>query len=639
MTSRPPTRTAVLGLAALGIVFGDIGTSPLYAINEVFYRSHALHRNHDDVLGAISLVVWTLVVVVTIKYVVVVLRADYEGEGGVFALLAQIRRHRTRFVVIVGGLLVVAAGLLFGDGMITPAISVLSAVEGLQVATPVFRSSVIPITIAVLIAVFLVQSRGTHRVGALFGPIMLVWFVVIALLGLRQISHTPDILHAWNPMYGLRTITSVSLRHLTALLGGVVLVVTGGEALFADLGHFGRRPIRLSWSAIVFPALLLSYLGQGAFVLSGHDRTQGSLFFSTVPRWGIYPMVVLATLAAVIASQALISAAFSLASQGMALNLIPQMRVIHTHEEHAGQIYVPTVNWALLVGCVLLVLAFRSSASLASAYGLAVAGVMVATTLAVIAVARHEWRWPRAVVLLSLAPLLAIDASFLVANSAKLFAGGWVPVTVGLVLFVVMMTWRWGRRQVSHAFLRLTTLTMRDIMDVKHWAPRTFPRSMIVLTIQHPRDLDDACPPILELFYRRFEQLPKHLILLTIRQVRRPYVPRERRYDVEVFENDRERDASLLSIAATFGFMESPDVEQVIADIAANDALTPGDDLSDWIIHAGKERVVMGDDQGFAARMRFGLFKALARNAEPSYYYFGLGEDTRLTVEYLPVKL
>jgi len=423
------------------------------------------------------------------------------------------------------------------------------------------------------------------------------------------------------------------------VMGSVFLAVTGAEALYADMGHFGRRPIQIAWTAFVLPALILNYLGQGAFVLSHQPRVGGSVFFSTVPRWGIYPMVVLATLAAVIASQALISAAFSLTSQGIALNLIPQMRVIHTHEEHAGQIYVPMINWSLLVGCVLLVLAFRSSANLAVAYGVAVAGVMVCTTLAVLAVALHEWRWRRGMAFAVLVPLIFVDVVFLLANSVKFASGGWLPVMLGLVLFATMMTWRWGRRQVSRAFLGHATLTMREILDIKHWSPRQFPRSMILLTVQHPRDLDDACPPILELFYHRFEELPKHLILLTIRQVRRPYVPEERRYDVEIFENDRDRDTSLLSIAASFGFMEAPDVEQVIADIAANDALTPGDDLSEWIIHAGKERVVIGEDKGLVARVRYALFKTMSRNAEPSSYYFGLGEDTRLTVEYVPVKL
>lgn len=315
------------------------------------------------------------------------------------------------------------------------------------------------------------------------------------------------------------------------------------------------------------------------------------------------------------------------------------MRVVHTHEEHAGQIYVPAVNWALLVGCVIVVLAFRSSAGLASAYGFAVAGVMVCTTFAVLAVALHEWRWPRFAALALLVPLCAIDLAFLSANSLKILNGGWVPLMIGASLFVVMMTWRWGRRQVTREFLRRSSLTMREILDIKQRGPQHFPKSMILLTVQHPRDLDDACPPILQMFYRRFLQLPKHLILLTIRQVRRPYVPPERRYEVEVFENDPDHDASLLSIAATFGFMEEPDVGGVIDYIGANEELSPGDDLSNWIIHAGKERVVIVEDKGLIARIRYGLFKTLARNAESSYFYFGLGEDTRLSVEYLPVKL
>ncbi len=631
---------ALLGLGALGVVFGDIGTSPLYAIHSLVYGSGVLDpRSDDDVLGAISLVVWILVVVVALKYLVLVLRADYEGEGGVFALYALLRPHRTRLVLIALPLLLLAAGLLLGDGLITPAISVLAAVEGLEALAPSLSSWVVPIVVALLFVVFFVQSRGTARIGSFFGPVMLVWFVAIAVFGLRAIVAHPGILAAVNPLHAVRVIGRTSIPDLARILGAAILVATGAEAMFADLGHFGRRPIRVAWTLVVFPALLLNYLGQGAHVLGGEPVEGVSLFFATVPSPLLAPMIVLATAATVIASQALISGAFSLVSQGMALELFPRVQVVHTHHEHRGQIYLPAVNWMLFVGSTMLVLAFRSSEALAGAYGAAVAGVMLCTTLGVGLVARHRWRWAPAIATAVALPFLLVDLCFVMSAFDKLLDGAWVPIGMGSVLAVTMLTWQWGRNQVRTSMLRHSTLTVRDLLEVKRRGEHHFPKSMILLSNHHVRRLSDPAPPIAELFLRRFRELPKHVILLTIRQTNRPYVRGKERYEIEIFENDPDQDVSFLSVEASFGFMEEPDVEAVIADLAADESLTPGQDLSDWIIHATKERVVIGEGAGAWSRLRFELFRLLARNAEPSWTYFGLGDDTRLTVEYVPVQL
>lgn len=631
--------TFVLGLAALGVVFGDIGTSPLYAVDELLYERTSLHTEPTRVIGAISLVVWLLIVIISVKYVLVVLRADNDGEGGVFALSALVRRHRSRLVAVVTPVLVVAAGLLFGDGIITPAISVLSAVEGLRLAAPALDRWVVPLTLVVLVALFSVQHRGSHRVGSAYGPVMLVWFGALAVLGIGEIVRTPEILRALDPRHAVATVGAVGIGGIAPVLGAAVLVITGGEALYADLGHFGTRPIRLAWSVIVFPALLCNYLGQGAFVLGGGVRNGDTVFFSMIPTSLRLPMVALATAAAVIASQALITGAFSLAAQGSALGYLPRLRIVHTHEHHAGQIYVPAVNWSLLVGCALLVMIFGSSDALASTYGIAISGVMAATTLALYVVARQHWRRSRWSALALVAPFALVEAALIGANTTRLPTGGWVPVVVGIALATVMFTWRWGRREVRRSLRSHSTMPMRQLLRVHREPTERLPSSVLFLTEHHVRDLDDAAPPILELFWRRYHRLPAHCILLTIRQQRRPFVEPAARYEVEVLENDAAHGVSVLSIQAEFGFMEAPDLAAVIDDIAADPRLVPSGDLSQWTIHATKERVVASDTTGLLARLRFGLFKLLARNAEPTYLSFGLTDDTRLTVEYFAVKL
>src|SRR6516225_1628184 len=384
---------ATLAIGALGVVFGDIGTSPLYAIDQIFFGSADIGRTPENVLGAISLAIWTITVVVAIKYALLVLRADNDGEGGVFALYGLLHRFKNEGRRVLLWSLMLGAGLLLGDGMITPAISVLSAIEGLEVATPAFSPYVVPITVILLTALFAVQYKGTAGIAVVFGPLLLVWFVVIAALGLFAIAQEPSILAAFDPSYGTIFLMRAGPRGSLLILSAMMLVVTGGEAMYADLGHFGARPIRISWFAVVFPSLLLNYLGQGAYLLGGAPVVGGKLFYHLVPTPLLLPVVVLATLATIIASQALISAAFSLASQAIGLGLFPRLWTRHTHEHHAGQIYIPFVNWGLCLGCIGLVIAFGSSSALAAAYGLAVAGVMLITSVAMFAIAQRYWQW------------------------------------------------------------------------------------------------------------------------------------------------------------------------------------------------------------------------------------------------------
>ncbi len=630
-------RSVAASVAALGIVFGDIGTSPLYAVKELMFKSGASHSPEASI-GAISLVIWLLTIVVCFKYVMIVLRADNEEQGGVFALLALLSRHKKKSIALFTSVLVFAAGMLLGDGVITPAISVLSAVEGLSVASPDFRHYTVPITLAILAALFAFQRFGTDRVGRLFGPIMIVWFGFLALTGLHGIAAAPRILEAANPIHAIEFLGGLGLHQLTLAIGSVILVVTGGEALFADLGHLGKRPIRISWFAVVYPALVLNYLGQGAHLLSGQKVVDENIFFSMVPSWSLYPAVALATVATVIASQALISGAFSLVSQGIALKYLPTMHVIHTHDEREGQLYIPNVNWALFIGATFLVVTFRSSTHLASAYGLAVASDMVVTTIAVAAVARWHWKWRMSSVAMVFIPLGVVDGSLLLGNLSKIPTGGYVPLVIGGVMVTIMLTWRWGRERVRLAFMELSTMHMSEILHIwRRSDTPLFPRPVVLLTAYSPRTVDDQVPPLLEIFYKRYGALPKHLVLLSIEQTRVPYVLEDERYDTIAFDHSFDVGTSLLSVRAAFGFRESPDVEDVIDDIVTHVIGRPGETITSWGIFAAKERIVGARDSGWLQRGRHELFKAVRRQAEPAYFYFGLDDDSRLTVELIPV--
>jgi KUP system potassium uptake protein len=464
----------ILSLGALGVVYGDIGTSVLYALRECFHSVHGVPPTPANIFGVLSLVVWALIITISIKYLALVMRADNRGEGGILALMSLIRargngRRMYRSALAAMGLF--GAALLYGDGMITPAISVLSAVEGLEVATPVFSHFVVPLTIIVLIILFAVQRFGTGKVGAAFGPVMLVWFAVIAILGIMQIVREPHVLGAINPVYAIRFFIDNRVKGFL-VLGAVFLAVTGGEALYADMGHFGVRPIRLAWFTVVFPSLLLNYFGQGALLLHNPKATVNPFFFLG-PTWTRYPLVILATVAAVIASQAVISGAFSLTRQAVQLGYMPRIMIRHTSAREIGQIYIPSVNWLLMLSAIALVFAFQASSSLAAAYGVAVTATMGITTALLAVVERERWGWPAIASALVTIPLLAIDLAFFGANIVKVKEGGWFPLAVGLWIFTLMSTWRLGR-QILNERLAEQSLSVEDF--TRDLARGTIPR-------------------------------------------------------------------------------------------------------------------------------------------------------------------
>ena len=437
------SRLALLCLASLGIVYGDIGTSPLYALRECFYGLHAVRPTHANVLGVLSLILWSLILIISVKYLILILRADNRGEGGILALATLVSdvARRGKYLFLVG---LFGAALLYADGMITPAISVLSAIEGLHVATPVFDPYVMPVAVVILVGLFFFQSRGTTGVGSIFGPITMLWFLVITLLGIHQIIRAPEVLAAINPLHGFNFFMNNGWRGFV-VLGAVFLVVTGGEALYADIGHFGTAPIRLTWFAVVLPALTLNYLGQGALLLV-EPHSAANPFFRMAPSWALYPLVVLATAAAVIASQAIISGAFSLTMQAIQLGYSPRLKVNYTSDRIIGQIYVPVVNWGLMICCIALVLGFQTSSHLAAAYGVAITTTMLITTILFYVVARRRWHWPAAAALPIAAFFIAIDLAFFGANMLKVTHGGWFPLLVSTSILFLMLTWKKGRR-------------------------------------------------------------------------------------------------------------------------------------------------------------------------------------------------
>ncbi|MEY2502036.1 MAG: system potassium uptake protein, partial [Verrucomicrobiota bacterium] len=440
----PKSRLLLLCLASLGIVYGDIGTSPLYALRECFYGEHALPPSPANVLGVLSLILWSLILVISVKYLILILRADNRGEGGILALatlVSDVAGRHAKFLLLLG---LFGAALLYADGMITPAISVLSAVEGLHVATPLFDPYVVPVAIGILVALFIFQSRGTTGIGRVFGPVTILWFVAIAVLGIHQIGRVPEVLGAINPLQAIQFFTRNGAQGFV-VLGAVFLAVTGGEALYADIGHFGTAPIRITWFAVVLPALTLNYFGQGALLLH-HPDAAVNPFFRMAPAWALFPMVALATAAAVIASQAIISGAFSLTMQAIQLGYMPRLRVNYTSERVIGQIYVPTVNWALMLASIGLVLGFGTSSHLAAAYGVAITTTMLITTILFYVVARRRWHWPAAAALPVAAFFIAIDLAFFGANMIKVAHGGWFPLLISASILFLMLTWRKGRR-------------------------------------------------------------------------------------------------------------------------------------------------------------------------------------------------
>jgi KUP system potassium uptake protein len=559
------TAKHLLILGALGVVFGDIGTSPLYALPTLFSPDdpHPIAFSHDTLFGVVSLIFWTVMLIVTVTYVMFVMRADNHGQGGIMALVSRLLGRsargtaRTKMLLVSFGLF--GAALFFGDSMITPAISVLSAVEGIEVVAPQAHSFIIPITATVIIALFTVQRFGTHVVGRAFGPVMLVWFIVLALLGLDGISKHPQILQALSPTWAASFILdSPSIAFFA--LGSVVLAVTGAEALYADMGHFGRSPIVWGWVALVLPSLTLNYMGQGALMLSDPSTVHSVPFFHLGPEWSRYPVLVLATIATVIASQAVITGAYSVVHQAMRLGFLPRLRVLHTSEQTIGQIYVPWINWALMAAVLILIFAFRDSSRLAFAYGVAVTGTIAATTTLFMYFARQQWRVPLPVVLIGGGLLVGIDLLLFSANVIKIFHGAWLPLVVGGLLFVVMVTWKRGIGVVARRRARLADPLDEFIQSIDRRVP-PIPRTegTAVFLDRDP----NATPLAMRALVKHLRVLPEQTIVLTIDTADVPHLdPSESLSFVRLGEQD-----GIVRVRATYGYMDTPDVQRVMRAI------------------------------------------------------------------------
>ena len=525
-TTKHPASKAQIGLAlgALGIVFGDIGTSPLYALRESFAGHEGIDVTDANVLGILSLIFWSLVVVISIKYLALVMRADNHGEGGILALTALIggassQVGRRRWLIYLG---LFGTALLYGDGVITPAISVLSAVEGVEVATPVLRPYVIPIAVIIIVGLFLIQHRGTGAIGSVFGPVMAVWFVVLAVLGLAQIVRHPNVLMAINPGHAVSFFAHNAGFGFLAL-GSVFLVVTGGEALYADMGHFGRKPIQQAWFVLVLPALLINYFGQGALLIADPSAID-SPFYRMAPTWALYPLVILATVATVIASQALISGAFSLTRQAVSLGYLPRVRILHTSAAEIGQIYIPSVNYLLMLACVGLVFGFRTSGNLAAAYGVAVTATMVITTLLFHAVAVDRWGWNRWAAGVVIAALLGVDLAFFGANLFKVPDGGWFPLLVGVVVFSGLTTWKTGRRLVAERTRRGQLPIERFIESLAKNRPGRVPGTAVYMFAEA-----GPTPPALIANVRHNETVHERVVIVSVHTADIPHVSQARR--------------------------------------------------------------------------------------------------------------
>jgi KUP system potassium uptake protein len=621
--NRRTAAQGALAIGALGVVFGDIGTSPLYTVQTLFDPSdpHPVKVSHESIFGVVSLIFWSVTIIVTITYVLLVMKADNDGDGGIMALIALIRRRAlpgsARAKAVLAALGIFGASLFFGDSMITPAISVLSAVEGVEVAAPSVSGIVIPITVAIIVVLFLVQRLGTGSVGRMFGPIMVLWFTVIGLLGIRGVVAHPAILEALSPTYALSFLFghfSTAFFSLTA----VVLAVTGAEALYADMGHFGRGPIRRAWLLVVFPACILNYLGQGSLIL-GHPASISNPFFLLAPGWARLPMVFLATVATVIASQAVISGAFSVAHQAARLGYLPRLRIQYTSEEMMGQIYVPWVNWLLLVAVLTLVLAFRTSAALAYAYGTAVTGTITITTLLFFYYARHQWRWPLWIVLAGGGVLIAIDLLFFAANLTKLTHGAWLPLLIGLTTFTIFTTWQRGRELVTLRRVRDEGPLPAFIEQLHAMKP---PLHRVPGTSVFLNRGKATAPLALRANVEHNEILHEHVFILSIETKPAPHVPPDERITVEDLGY---HDDHIVYVTACFGYMDMQNVPALLPLIQAAEVDNPIDEgnLSYFLSHIELAR---GNAPGMS-RWRKRLFVATSRITADAAEYFQLPRE------------
>ncbi len=602
---------AVLALAALGVVYGDIGTSPLYALKEVFASAHhPVPITPENVLGILSLVFWALLIVVSFKYVTLILRADNKGEGGIMALMARVLAEeklsvRTRRGVLMLGLF--GAALFYGDGLITPAISVLSAIEGIEVATPLLTAYIVPVTIGILVALYWIQRHGTARVGVSFGPIMVVWFLTLAALGVAEIVGHPGVLAAVWPGYGLGFLmVNPGLGFLA--MGSVFLTLTGAEALYADMGHFGRSPIRLAWFGLALPALLLNYFGQGALLLSDPEAVKNP-FYLLAPEWFLMPLVALATAATVIASQAVITGVYSMTHQTIQLGYAPRMDLLHTSSSQMGQVYMPGVNWLMLLGVVALVLAFKSSTNLAAAYGIAVTGTMIITTLFAYLVARHQWGWRRRLAVPVFGALLALDLTFLGANATKIIDGGWFPLVFGGFVFLLLTTWKAGRELVHERLDTHSLFLAEFIKNIETPDVLTVPGTAVFMT-----PYAEHVPHALLHNLKHNKVLHERMVIATVSAQSVPRIPDSQRVAVERLSHRFYR------VGIHFGFMEQPDVPAAL-EWCAEQGLAIEPMATSYFL--GRETVVP-DAGGTMPYWRESLFATLYRNARTAADFFRL---------------
>ncbi len=606
-------KLGLLTLTALGVVYGDIGTSPLYALKECFNAAHGVAPTPANVIGVLSMIVWSLICVVSVKYIGFILRADNRGEGGILALLALLlqktggvladEKKKKRVVALA----LFGAALLYGDGIITPAVSVLGAVEGVIVIAPALERVVVPVTIVLLLALFGAQRFGTDRVGKAFGPIMFVWFISIAALAVPHIAQQPTVLRSLLPWYAVSFMFTHGWQAFV-LLGAVVLSVTGAEALYADMGHFGKRPIRLAWGLLVFPCLLLNYFGQGAAIISDVSA-RSNPFYSLAPPVLQYPLLVLATMAAIIASQALISGAFSLTQQSVQLGFSPRVSIVHTSEHQSGQIYIPEINTLLALGTICVVLGFKSSSALAAAYGIAVTGTMAITTLLFYQICILRWNWPRWRAMALCGFFLVIDVAFLGANVLKVFEGGWVPLAVAMGLFVLMTTWKRGREALGQLLRRSTLPTDLFLSDIKRKEPTRVSGTAVFMT----SDIE-GIPPVLLHHLKHNKVLHEQVVLLSVVSLPVPYVDGAKRVDVATLG------AGFWRVRANYGFMQTPEMRDIMANARSSGLVCASGSTSYFL---GREQL-LPNGPARMSRWRKKLFILMVRNARSATAFFGI---------------
>ncbi len=613
-TKQTSQKLSLLALGALGVVYGDIGTSPLYALRECFIADVPIALSQENIFGVLSLIFWSLILVVSVKYILFILRADNRGEGGILALMALAAqkcrisdRMKLTMIIFLG---LFGSSLLFGDGIITPAITVLGAVEGLKVATPIFAPYVVWISMLIIIALFIVQRIGSGRIGAIFGPIMLIWFVSIGILGLGPIIQSPHVLAATNPYYAIKLFTT-DFKMSFFIMGDVLLVITGAEALYADMGHFGKRAIRLAWFLIALPGLLLNYFGQGALLMKSPEALENP-FFHLAPSWAVVPLVILSTIAAIVASQALISGVFSLARQAIQLGFFPRLQIIHTSAEEIGQVYVPFINWHLLVATLLVVYHFENSSNLSGAYGLAVAAMMIITSILALIVARRIWGWARPVVLIIGIGLFTLDFSFLISTFQKFLDGGWFPIFVAVGLYTVMSTWKLGRQILIERLAEKALPLDQFLKDVKEHNILRVPGTAIFMTGD-----PNGTPLALIHNVKHNKVIHQRVIFMTARTEETPYVPLEKRIEIS------EIGPEIYRVLIHYGFQETPNIKKIMKYCEWKGLKI---DLEETAFFVGRETLIPTRRPGMAL-WRERLFILMSKNAQRAASYFRIPSD------------